>query len=193
MIPPFPRLVLVWLASVSFGACFAHAQGATSSPFAPTAVSAATAGAPQATTHELVGILATSKQVRVGITDTATHRSFWIPVGKSAEGVEVVSCDPSGDRAVVRIGGELKTLVMHAKSAPASGGPAAPMATNFAPPPTTANAKQIAEQEKEARMLVSDLLEIGIQQRKAYEAAQREAAAKAAQKPGALPVTQTIK
>jgi len=32
----------------------------------------------------------------------------------------------------------------------------------------------IAQQETEARMLVSDLLEIGIQQRKAYEEAQKK-------------------
>jgi hypothetical protein len=42
------------------------------------------------------------------------------------------------------------------------------------PPPSTP-----AEAEREARMLVSDLLEIGMQQRKAYEEAQRKAALEA--------------
>ena len=38
-------------------------------------------------------------------------------------------------------------------------------------------AVEIVKQEREARMLVSDLLEIGMQQRKAYEEAARKAAA----------------
>jgi hypothetical protein len=42
------------------------------------------------------------------------------------------------------------------------------------PPPAPGS---IAQQETEARMLVSDLLEIGIQQRKAYEDAQKKAEA----------------
>lgn len=50
--------------------------------------------------------------------------------------------------------------------APAPAGPAAP---------ATAEATRI-KQETEARMLVSDLLEIGMAQRKAYEEAQRKAA-----------------
>jgi hypothetical protein len=53
------------------------------------------------------------------------------------------------------------------------------------PPPTMAPAKpeepakplSIARQEEEARMLVSDLLEIGMAQRKAYEEKQRQTAA----------------
>jgi hypothetical protein len=46
-------------------------------------------------------------------------------------------------------------------------------------------APEIAKQEREARMLVSDLLEIGMQQRKAYEEAQKKAqqAQQAAAKP----------
>lgn len=58
---------------------------------------------------------------------------------------------------------------------PTQGGP---QSTPQTPPPApgTAAATQ-AKQETEARMLVSDLLEIGMAQRKAYEEAQRRAAA----------------
>jgi hypothetical protein len=58
--------------------------------------------------------------------------------------------------------------------------PAAPAlaAVKPQPPPTPA---AIAHQEQEARMLVSDLLEIGMAQRKAYEEAQKKAAAEKAQ------------
>lgn len=50
--------------------------------------------------------------------------------------------------------------------------PAAPAATTAAP----AAPLSIARQEEEARMLVSDLLEIGMAQRKAYEEKQKQAA-----------------
>lgn len=62
------------------------------------------------------------------------------------------------------------------------GTPADPTAaTPSAPPPPAASAgpvtpEQIAKQEIDARMLVSDLLEIGMAQRRAYEEAQRKAA-----------------
>jgi hypothetical protein len=49
---------------------------------------------------------------------------------------------------------------------------AAPVKAEAPPKPTT-----IARQEEEARMLVSDLLEIGMAQRKAYEEAQKKSAA----------------
>lgn len=57
--------------------------------------------------------------------------------------------------------------------------PSAPAAAPGKPeaPPTPAT---IARQEEEARMLVSDLLEIGMAQRKAYEEKQRSAAAQQA-------------
>ena len=45
-----------------------------------------------------------------------------------------------------------------------------------APPSGPATPEQIAKQESDARMLVSDLLEIGMAQRKAYEEAHRRAA-----------------
>ena len=63
--------------------------------------------------------------------------------------------------------------------------PTAPTATNTnqattqlaTPPPAPGSAAEVqARQETEARMLVSDLLEIGMAQRRAYEEAQRKAA-----------------
>ncbi len=61
---------------------------------------------------------------------------------------------------------------------PAPAPTAAPAATPASP------AQQLqAKQETEARMLVSDLLEIGMAQRRAYEEAQRKAAESNSQKP----------
>jgi hypothetical protein len=51
-----------------------------------------------------------------------------------------------------------------------------PPLPNMPKPETAAVPETQAKQETEARMLVSDLLEIGMAQRKAYEEAQRKAA-----------------
>jgi len=136
--------------------------------------------APASSTYELVGIIAGSKQTMVGITDKNSKRSFWIPVGKTSDGVEVVSCDPQKDRAVIRVGGQTQSLAMHAASATGpvvSNSPVSAAPGTAAARPTTAQAQAQAEQEREARMLVSDLLEISIQQRKAYEESQKKSAA----------------
>jgi hypothetical protein len=67
---------------------------------------------------------------------------------------------------------------------PPPGSVTEPVAESPAPAPVAAPAKpeepakplSVARQEEEARMLVSDLLEIGMAQRKAYEEAQKKAA-----------------
>lgn len=73
----------------------------------------------------------------------------------------------------------------------ATSGPApAPAAAEpvAAPKPDNSGKSQtIARQEEEARMLVSDLLEIGMAQRKAYEEAQKKAAAQQAEQQSAPP------
>ena len=63
-------------------------------------------------------------------------------------------------------------------SGPFAGAPAVPPAASTpgakpTPPPLSA---AVAKQQEETRMLVSDLLDIGLAQRKAYEAAQKKAA-----------------
>lgn len=181
-------LTLTFAASLLSSAPSLWAQEVTKeSPFMPAGGTAnpdpATPAQPG--THELVGIIATTKQTLVGITEKNTHKSFWIALGKSVEGIEVVSCEPAEDRAVVRINGDLMTLSMRSGSNSAS---AVPGAAIMGPATPVSRAVQ-AEQEKEARMLVSDLLEIGIQQRKVYEEAQRKAqenAARNANPPGPM-------
>jgi hypothetical protein len=96
------------------------------------------------------------------------------------------------DEAVVRVGSDLKTLTLR-KPAGAHGGAMPGLSAQPPPLPLVGPAggalPQVAplvtreEKEREARMLVSDLLEIGMRQRKAYEEAQRKATADAA-KPG---------
>ncbi|MCX6955696.1 MAG: hypothetical protein NTV51_26425, partial [Verrucomicrobia bacterium] len=58
-----------------------------------------------------------------------------------------------------------------------------------AKPEAPAKPLTVARQEEEARMLVSDLLEIGMAQRKAYEEAQKKAAEGNTAAPAAAPAT----
>jgi len=158
------------------------------SPFlpAPGQTTAAPVAAPG--THEFTGVIITGKTVLINLTDTQARRSFWIQVGKSEDGVEALDYDRKTDAATVRLRGETRRLVLKQPAVVASSGttvatvqvaPSVPL-----PPPSTP-----AEAEREARMLVSDLLEIGMQQRKAYEEAQRKASAEAARRTGGKPLT----
>lgn len=72
----------------------------------------------------------------------------------------------------------LPTVLPAAAPATASTPPATPEVSPTAtpPPPATPEAQATQKAETEARMLVSDLLEIGMAQRRAYEDAQRRAA-----------------
>ncbi len=185
----FSQLALIAVAAVFLAPALSRAQTkiAASSPFIPAEGGAVFAAPENSSTHELVGIFGSSKQTLVGITDKATRKSIWVPVGKSADGVEVISCDAKHDRAVVKIGGVVQTLNMRSSS-PSGSGMSIPVVANTS---GTVQSGMQAEQEREARMLVSDLLEIGIQQRKAYEQATKLAADQTSRKaPGgnALPV-----
>lgn len=70
---------------------------------------------------------------------------------------------------------------------PGAPSPATPPPEAVAKPEGPAKPLTVARQEEEARMLVSDLLEIGMAQRKAYEDAQKKAAAGTTEPPAAAP------
>ena len=169
------------------------------SPFLP-------AGAPavapaESATLQLAGISVIEPKIYVLLVDTTNagkSHSHWIAVGTKVDDLEVLSCDVDKNEAVVRVGSETKTLALR-KPAGSKGG-AMPGLPGQSPPmpvvgPAGGIMPQVAplvtreEKEREARMLVSDLLEIGMRQRKAYEEAQRKAAADAAKKGGVSPGT----
>jgi hypothetical protein len=163
------------------------------SPFLP---AGAVAGTPAGSaTLQLAGISVIEPKTYILLVDTtnpAKSRSRWLAVGTKADDLEVLSCDVDKDEAVVRVGSDLKTLTLR-KPAGAHGGAMPGLSAQPPPLPLVGPAggalPQVAplvtreEKEREARMLVSDLLEIGMRQRKAYEEAQRKATADAA-KPG---------
>lgn len=158
---------------------------AKDSPFLPPAGATAPAATGPAA-YELTGMSVVGKDTLLSVLRVSDKRSTWIPVGKTVSEITAVSYDPAKDEAVIRVDGRTLNLTMR-KSAAVTG----PVAQT--PPPLTAPLPQAAtpaqavpakpltpteEKETEARMLVTDLLEIGQQQRRAYEEAQRQAAAK---------------
>ncbi|HWA10195.1 MAG TPA: hypothetical protein VG838_12150 [Opitutaceae bacterium] len=161
------------------------------SPFLPAKAPADAHPAP-AEPYQLSAIGVVEGKTFVSLYEAADKRSHWVAVGASLGEVKVVSCDVEAETAVIRVAGELKTLtlpkstVTTAVSVALPSPSAVPGATGATPdqPAAPAAAGSDEDQAREARMLVSDLLEIGMQQRKAYEEAQK----KKAEEPPAPPV-----
>ncbi len=188
-----PRLrACALLAAVLAGLAGARGQTRLSeaSPFLP-GPGSATGGAAGQDGYELTGASTTATSSDVCIYDSLHRRSHWIRVGGTADGIQVLSYDARRSVVRVRVNGASKELTQR-KAAVVAGvalppvqpiAAAAPAAdnsspANAAPAPNPAEAgksPEIVKQERDARMLVSDLLEIGIQQRKAYEEAQKKA------------------
>jgi hypothetical protein len=178
-----PAGAALGLASVGLG----QTALVSNSPFAPSgsAGSGAT-GTPEA--YELAGSSVVGSEVSVCIFERQAKHTEWIPVGGISNGVHVISYDVAHDRAVVSIGGARRELTLRKAAiaalspsaatsmavAAAPEAPAAPQATVGSA--ATAPSADPAREQTEARMLVSDLLEIGVQQRKAYQEAKQKAA-----------------
>lgn len=184
---PARHLAAACMAALLVGAGgWAGAQPASpiSSPFLPPGGAAANGAQSSSLAYELTGTNTTSRGTQVCIFDAQAKRSHWISVGSAYDDIRVVSYDPANDLAVISVHGSVMSLGMRrafvSKQAGLATGPAiAPIAPPSVPrktgPPVQPQAPEIAKQEREARMLVSDLLEIGMQQRKAYEEAQKKA------------------
>lgn len=140
---------------------------------------------------QLSGISTLGGQSMFNFVDTRNNRSFWVPLKGSANGFSVVSYDPATDTVVVDRAGrsravQLRQAQIVSMPTPTGTQPAAPARAASAPAPAVvrtpdggeiANPKtpqEIAQAETEARMMVSDLLEISMQER-ARQKALREA------------------
>ena len=160
------------------------------SPFAAQGRAAFAAGPAEA--YELAGAATEGSQVTVCIYERQKKHSEWIAVGETSDGVRVVSYDAASDSAVVTIDGARKDLVMRQATVAAlapSYEPMAPVnsggivASQVPAPSGPSTPQSLANDQREARMLVSDLLEIGVQQRKAYQDAKEKAAAQSSPQP----------
>jgi hypothetical protein len=174
-------------------------KGASSaSPFIPGGVAedaATPAPDPDLQALQLTGISIIGDDQRFNFVDSRTKRSFWVALGGSEGAFSVDAYDSNTDSVVVRKGAQTRRLELRQSKigtvAPpavtprplpplttAQGVPAAnvPGVDEIRNPKTPAEVKQA---EFEARMLVSDLLEISMQER-ARQRALREAQARAA-------------
>jgi hypothetical protein len=180
-------------AAAAFACASSFGQTAlvANSPFAPAGGAAGAKAAAPAEDYELSGSSVQGTQVTICVFERQKKHSEWIPVGGDSGGIHVVSYDSAQDTAVVTISGARKQLSMHksavvsSNAAAGARAPAAPVAPSAAPvtpiasatPEAPANLTAAGRDQREARMLVSDLLEIGVQQRKAFQEARQKAAA----------------
>jgi hypothetical protein len=153
------------------------------SPFLPPGSEPGFAGQGNSAQFELAGASVTDKGAEVCIYDVKERRSHWIPVGGVDRGIQVLSYDAIRDRAELRIDGVTQSLEMRKAAEQPVSRASFPSqeAVNLAANnglPTQATPAQIetARKQREARMFVTDLMEIGMQQRRAFEEAQRKKA-----------------
>ena len=160
------------------------------SPFAAQRGAGPSAGPAEA--YELAGSTTEGSQVTVCIYVRQKKHSEWIGVGETSGGIRVVSYDAASDSAVVMIDGARKDLAMRQATVAALGPSYDPrvqaagggLVASLVPAPSgPSTPESLAHDQREARMLVSDLLEIGVQQRKAYQDAKQKAAASASPQP----------
>jgi hypothetical protein len=185
-----------------------------SSPF----LTAAGASGPAAAANETIefsGVSTMSQKTDLIFKNKSSNKSSWIAKGETKDGISVLNYDADKEQAVIKVNGIEKVLSLRrASTASAKVKPVAPLPTGFnvatpawtgstplaltvvpatVPAPSTAPATpqtEVQKQETEARMLVSDLLEIGMAQRKAYEEAQRKAAESGGTPPAEAPAKQ---
>jgi hypothetical protein len=189
---------LLLLPAVIFAAAVPAAEiPAAASPLLPPAATIAPTAAPASGTArwELVAIMGTREFPAVRIRDTESEAAAWLGVGESFGALKVVSADLTASTATVQVGNQRLVLPLRlagvapgttaAANAPAAGANGNPTTGTTtaapAPLPSTADAAADAKRdqeiaEREARMLVSDLLEISMIQQKAYAEKQAEAA-----------------
>lgn len=202
----FTRLLLTAIApAIATVTVLATEVQPKDSPFLPRGGNAIT---PAGTTNEgyqLTGYVALEKGGMLSITRVSDKRSFWVPLGGTVNEITALGYDSSLDQGTIRVEGRLLTVSLK-KSVIAPGANVTPTVASVtspqspspvlatATPPVAATPPNEpkppapgtqAFQESEARMLVTDLLEIGLQQRKAYEEAQRQAATQGPRAPRA--------
>ena len=121
---------------------------------------------------EFSGVMSFGQQTLVSVHDLQSDKSVWIAVGDEAEGVRVVNYDPTAKEVTVLSAGVTRKLKL--REAQLAGGmlirPLPTLEQEYGRPLT------VEEEETEARMLVSDLLEIGMKERERQRELRKQAA-----------------
>jgi hypothetical protein len=166
----FPALAVLGCAAAAFGQTLV-----SRSPFMPVGAAGAGANGP-APAYELAGSSVQGSDVAICVYERQSKHSQWIAVGETLNGIQVISYDPAHDRAVVSVSGERRELTMRSAAVAAtSSSPTASTVLTSSDTSVPSSPEAVAHDQREARMLVSDLLEIGVQQRKAYQEAKQKA------------------
>jgi hypothetical protein len=129
---------------------------------------------------QLSGISALGPEFRFNLINTNTKKSFWIGLNRTVSGYTITSYDPQDSSVVVEHSGASRRVALR-KSSFIAQGPATPMAAPlvpvepYVPIPESVEGvdeirnpqtpEEIKQAEYEARMLVSDLLQISMQER----------------------------
>ena len=138
---------------------------------------------------EFTGLVNMGANPLICVTELAEKRSYWIKVGQSSQGIAVKEFDQESRSIQIQHNGQsyLLKLAMPTFDSSKLAQYQPPALSGPLPSAGIAPTVPLTNEEKatDARMLVSDLLEIGMIQRKAYETAkadeleaQREAAKK---------------
>ena len=214
---PFTRnaaLLPLLLAATTFGA----ESGTALSKLTPFGTARAAGGAGDAAGEiiEFTAVSTIGKKTELVFLDKTTKKNHWLAKGETKAGIALLNYDAALEQAVVKVNGVEKTLKLRKSQgaagpgrtvaavptgfnvpAPAFTSAPAGMTAAVAPLPATpgpagpATPQTQAQQETEARMLVSDLLEIGMAQRKAYEEKQKQAGGGGSDAPAQSPATDT--
>ena len=166
----------VWLAAVVLSAgCVLHSEAEPNgdSPFLPPDSGQPEppppAPAPSLANLQLASVLSFGREVLVSVYDIQTNTGVWIPVGGEAEGIRVITYNPDTEEVTVLSGGVKARLRLREAKLLGRG--------MIASIPTLeqeyGRPLSVKEQEFEARMLVSDLLEIGMEERKRQRSLRR--------------------
>ncbi len=157
---------------------------AQTSPFSRTTGSSSSPAstAPEEQRYQFTGVIVLEDAPLICVTDTNSNRSQWMKIGQTIAGVTLLRYSAEENQIAVTAGGRESTLAIKKRTFdPAKYQSVTPVIT-AAPLPTASLAERVPitakEKETDARMLVSDLLEIGMIQRKAYEKAKADDAAK---------------
>ena len=170
------------------------------SPFIPPSAPQTAGPVDALSAVELTGMFSLDGKPRFSLCDTTTGRSVWVGIGETQDGLTVRSYDEKTTSVVVEGRGATRRIVIKEATVKTAAAPrpaptglpqtAAPQpgvlaqsrsqtvkAVQPLKPKMAPRDPKVEAQERDARLLVSDLMEISIQERKRYRENQRRAAA----------------
>lgn len=161
------RIRICTLLALAGAAAGSGADLKDDSPFLPpgsgevAAKPTASVPAPTLSNLEFSGVMSFGQGTLISVHNLQTNKGVWIPLGGEEEGIRVLNYDSEAKEVTIASLGV--TAVLKLREADFKGGswikPLPTLEQEYGRPLT------VKEEEREARMLVSDLLEIGMKER----------------------------